>query len=414
MKVGFCGALSSGLCESKAESQRLELRPDQIPGSLHWTADSSISYWEPREDQASPERGLVTFWTDLHLPLSGPPLRSCDLWHLGPEDQLHFQKSRLSLYANGISVQALDDNGRQSGSPIAVAFSPFSLVQGVRMHSEKADRQMPWLRLFKVSVFHFGWTHIFGTTGDEADAERAQWLAEISRTIRVLTQSLFNNFSLSSQPLRGMECTATRLVGGYLLMCDDADVARIYCELHAHFEGKAVLAVYEDETCEEPLQLAGLTYGIDVDTRVTERVGIDCSCFSISGIHFSARTCAEKNFWLRAINNVKVKLKHGARNPTDEELIGYRDAIREQAQRIDVREVNFTRRPLLPRYPVKQKCKPTRPPENDRMGPQGAPASTLTTESILSITGRSLQPGGAPMLDEDLDAEPPPAESVTL
>ena len=39
---------------------------------------------------------------------------------------------------------------------------------------------------------------------------------------------------------------------------------------------------------------------------VSERVGIDCSCFSLGDHHFSTRTCAEKMLWLRAISNVKA------------------------------------------------------------------------------------------------------------
>ena len=42
------------------------------------------------------------------------------------------------------------------------------------------------------------------------------------------------------------------------------------------------------------------------NSGVSERVGIDCSCFSLGDHHFSTRTCAEKMLWLRAISNVKA------------------------------------------------------------------------------------------------------------
>ena len=49
---------------------------------------------------------------------------------------------------------------------------------------------------------------------------------------------------------------------------------------------------------------------IDAICSVTERLGVDCSCFSINDYHFAARSVAEKQLWLRAISNLKVKLRH--------------------------------------------------------------------------------------------------------
>ena len=45
---------------------------------------------------------------------------------------------------------------------------------------------------------------------------------------------------------------------------------------------------------------------VSKNSGVSERVGIDCSCFSLGDHHFSTRTCAEKMLWLRAISNVKA------------------------------------------------------------------------------------------------------------
>merc|ERR1712136_358919 len=76
---------------------------------------------------------------------------------------------------------------------------------------------------------------------------------------------------------------------------------------------------------------------IKVTTKVSEVVGVDCSCFSINGKHFSARTCAEKMLWLRAISNIKVKLEHQRENPTPTEIMHYREAILESARSLEER-----------------------------------------------------------------------------
>jgi hypothetical protein len=84
-----------------------------------------------------------------------------------------------------------------------------------------------------------------------------------------------------------------------------------------------------------------------VHTCISERVGVDCSCFSIDGHHFSARSSAEKAFWLRAISNVKVKLRHRAENPSPQELAHYRTSVADGAR--------FLRDGGLPQMPVLQR-----------------------------------------------------------
>merc|ERR1719188_2082944 len=72
-----------------------------------------------------------------------------------------------------------------------------------------------------------------------------------------------------------------------------------------------------------------------MDVYITERsiccekIGINCSCFSIEDHQFSTRSPAERTLWLRAISNLKVKLQNRAPTPTMEELRSYRLAIKE-------------------------------------------------------------------------------------
>jgi len=156
----------------------------------------------------------------------------------------------------------------------------------------------------------------------------AGWVADVARVLRSLTSSLFPPYRIRADPVSGAAWTSTRLVAGYMLMCDNQDVALVYCELHTHWDFAAAFAVYEDECCDTRV----MHVSMGVHTCISERVGVDCSCFSIDGHHFSARTSAEKSFWLRAISNVKVKLRHRTGNPSVQELAHYRASVAENAR----------------------------------------------------------------------------------
>eukprot|EP00927_Polykrikos_kofoidii_P054234 TRINITY_DN48689_c0_g1_i1.p1 TRINITY_DN48689_c0_g1~~TRINITY_DN48689_c0_g1_i1.p1 ORF type:complete len:613 (-),score=70.04 TRINITY_DN48689_c0_g1_i1:79-1917(-) len=299
--------------------------------------------------------GLISYLAELDQELVGPPLRVGEVWHLmpdedsPPETENRFLRVNLSLHANGFEVSPPEG---ESGRTRSYGLSPFSLVQACRMHSVEADAVLSWLRIFKVSIFQHGSTHFFAThinSEMDADIQRARWVADISRTVRILTQSLFVDYAIRSDPLPGCSWTDTRLFAGYLLLCDDKGVSLVYSELHCHMDSAAIFSAYEDETCD--VQVIRLS--IDMNTCISERVGVDCSCFSFDGYHFAARTCSEKIFWLRAISNVKVKLRHASPNPTPEDLVQFRAAIAEYARReaLDKRPVEpedqFTRKPLL-------------------------------------------------------------------
>jgi len=256
------------------------------------------------------EKGLVAYNAEITQPLLGEPLRVGDVWHLPTDEVWSFQKATLSLYANGFSIR---NSGRP---PFSIAWSPFSLTQACRLHNEQADLARPWMRLFKVSAFHHGITHLFAVEGEDASAERTRWVADIARALRIFTQSLFPSFRLQTLPVKGACWTDTRLLAGYMLMCDSNGVCVVYAELHAHWDSQAAFVAYENELCEARVLHIPLT----AHTSISERVGVDCSCFIIDAHHFSTRTCSEKVFWLRAISNVKVKIRHSTCNPTPSEL----------------------------------------------------------------------------------------------
>lgn len=71
------------------------------------------------------------------------------LLHLCPEDGKSFCQATLSLFPNGLRIQAHAARGEPAPEPISLAWSPFSLVQACRLHSMQADAAQPMMRLFK-------------------------------------------------------------------------------------------------------------------------------------------------------------------------------------------------------------------------------------------------------------------------
>lgn len=337
-----------------------ELRPDRPELSPLWMPS------RPREE------GLISYAADSKASLSGPTLKKGAVYHLVPDDDNRFQEVDLTLLVDGLRIEPAG-----GGITETLAWSPFALVQACRLHSHQADVALSWLRLFKVSIFQHGNSHFFACWGEEADAERARWVAEISRAIRVLTHSLFPQFLLRTDPLPGASWTATRLVAGYLALCEEGGVSCVYCELHAHWESTASFVAYEDEYCETRV----MRLELDMHTCVSERVGVDCSCFSFDGYHFAARTCAEKMLWLRALSNVKVKLRHRAPNPVPNDLEHYRNAVKEYAQLVQTMEddTGYQQRPLLPRR-VHPRCGGGR-----GTGPASVPGGASTTAATRPI-----------------------------
>eukprot|EP00929_Paragymnodinium_shiwhaense_P002670 TRINITY_DN10297_c0_g2_i1.p1 TRINITY_DN10297_c0_g2~~TRINITY_DN10297_c0_g2_i1.p1 ORF type:complete len:538 (-),score=52.23 TRINITY_DN10297_c0_g2_i1:21-1634(-) len=351
--------------------------------------------WKPMRPR---EMGLVSYSADLLQTLSGPVVRSGDVWHLLPEDGKSFEPATLFLYANGILIKP-----QHGDSHLSIAWSPFSLVQSCRLHSVQADNALPWLRLFKVSVFQHGSTHFFAPRSEQADGDRARWVAEISRALRSLTQSLFPEFTLHVDPLPGASWTASRLLAGYLLLCQDDAVSLAFCELHSHWDGAATFAAYEDEYCDTQV----VRLGIDMHTCVSERVGVDCSCFSFDGYHFTTRSCGEKLLWLRAISNVKVKLRHRAPNPTLEELRSYRESILEYVGSMLPPEGKSRKAPLLPRRAARRGHLPAGPLTN--VGPTGPNPGTARHDGAVEGDGSSAKlqtPEGSSKLTGPLELRP--------
>lgn len=142
--------------------------------------------------------------------------------------------------------------------------------------------------------------------------------------MRLAAQSLFPPFWILCHPLPFREQTH-RLLAGYL-----PHSAGPYVVAVLYWGDQALLVLYENESCEVALNSVVL----NVDAIVAEKVGINCSCFTVEKHDFSSRTLSERKLWLRAISNIKVKLANAAPSPSACELRYFREAIKEHLDEI--------------------------------------------------------------------------------
>jgi len=185
------------------------------------------------------------------------------------------------------------------------------------------------VKIFKISLFAQNTCYYFGVRGEDdrwAEEERSRWVLDVSRAVRLVTQSIFPPFRIACNPMKANAMTHSRLMAGYIVHHDDPVTASVlYCELHAHQGDAAKIVLYENELCQSPVAEIFITE----TTMCSEKIGINCSCFSVEEHQFSTRTLAERKLWLRAISNVRVKLQNRAPNPTEEEMSSFRTAIKE-------------------------------------------------------------------------------------
>mmetsp|Transcript_2989 Transcript_2989/g.11524 ORF Transcript_2989/g.11524 Transcript_2989/m.11524 type:complete len:436 (+) Transcript_2989:93-1400(+) len=271
----------------------------------------------------APMHGYLSYCATTDQPLRGVPIREGGLWLLSAEEEVAMVT--LSLYVNGF---AFTHKGREH----SFSLSPFALVRNCKFQATTSEGiDLSDFKCFKVSLFTQGACFYFGVRATkaeerEAEEERSRWVIDISRAMRLVTQSLFPPFSIACEPIDTVALTQRRLLAGYLLHHDDMTIASVlFCELHPQGRDHGKLVVYENETC----QVVVMEICITERSTCCEKVGISCSCFSIEDHLFSTRTLAERKLWLRAISNVKVKLQNRAPSPTREDLVDYRHAIRE-------------------------------------------------------------------------------------
>jgi len=180
---------------------------------------------------------------------------------------------------------------------------------------------------FRVTIFRYSEPdeiHEFASVGRNAKKKRNQWLHMFSSAVSGVTRSLFPPHVIMANPLPHTDATSTRILAGYLLLCEASDcVALLYCELRSYSHGEASIAVYTDELCE--VEVAGIQ--ITEESILGNCSGISCNIFGISKLRFCARTRGEAELWIRAIMNIKTKLLCDAPDPTADELAIFRESV---------------------------------------------------------------------------------------
>eukprot|EP00434_Breviolum_minutum_P010136 symbB.v1.2.008944.t1/scaffold563.1/size187063/21 len=249
-----------------------------------------------------------------------------------------FESVTFSLFVNGFAFSTLD--GREA----SVSLSPFSLIRNCRFQSGECAR----LKSFKVSLqepdpcCYFA---VRSTQDREAEEERSEWVLGLSHTILLIIDSLLPMAEMSCDPVPGVPKTFRRLLAGYLIHRDDPDaLSVVYCELQAPVGPRASLVIYENEACSSPI----MEIPIFESSVCCDVVGINCSCFVVEGHHFASQSSSERKLWLRALSNLKVKLQNKAPEPTQDELLHFRSAIRENINTLlATQEPRIARDPLL-------------------------------------------------------------------
>lgn len=308
--------------------------------------------------------GFPSYSSAPDQPLLGVPIREGGLWHLSTQDR--FEPVTYALYVNGFSFSTSD------GLEASVSLSPFSLVRNCRFQSGACSQ----LKSFKVSLLDHDPCCYFAVRSiceREAEEERSDWVLGISHTILLITDSVLPNY-ISCDAMPDVSQTYSRLLAGYLIHRDDAgSLSVLFCELHAHKGDSARFVLYENELCRNPI----------MDLIITESsvccdiVGINCSCFVIDSHHFASQTPSERKLWLRALSNVKVKIQNRAPDPDNEELLSYRESIREH-----ILAIQATQEPRISSDPLLARC---------------------SRKSLHTVGDGDLEPPAAPPHD-DMDA----------
>eukprot|EP00931_Biecheleriopsis_adriatica_P043632 TRINITY_DN24939_c0_g1_i1.p1 TRINITY_DN24939_c0_g1~~TRINITY_DN24939_c0_g1_i1.p1 ORF type:complete len:615 (-),score=93.74 TRINITY_DN24939_c0_g1_i1:5-1849(-) len=291
-------------------------------------------------DRTSGSQSLRTLRSSMNDPVGGLPHGSGEICLL--DESLGKLVTCTGLvFSTGLYLVE-----RSTGQVHNLSWSPFSVLlpSDGRFSSVPTDVDAPYAS-FAISIPTRGRHVLLVCKGSDAAAQKDKWTKNMSTALRSHIQAAFPRFTHSVEPLPGIPATACRILAGYLLLREDdhACASVPYCELQAYCKGFARLAFYSSELCESQL----LALAISAKTRIFERSGIDCSCFAVDGHSFCARSVEERQIWIRAISNIKVKLQHGAPDPSPEELRQFRVAVRERILELEISETGDAA-PLMP------------------------------------------------------------------
>jgi len=292
----------------------------------------------PTPRRPDPGQMLVTRRSSVKDPVGGIPFGSGELSLL---DEMcgELIPCTAIVFSTGLY---LTEHG--SGKLRSFAWSPFSvLIKTDGRCSSAADEAG-----FALSIPTQGRHLQFACQGPDAAEQRQRGLVEMSVALRSHIRAAFPGVDPAVEPLEDVPETKGRILASYLLLREEENtlISVPYCELRAWCKGFAQLVFYSDETCTQQM----LAMAITAKTRIFERSGEDCSSFAVDGHSFCARSFEEKQIWLRALSNVKVKLQNDAPDPSPEELRMFREAVCEKVLEVKATEVtrDMGSAPVLP------------------------------------------------------------------
>lgn len=328
-------SLRSCCCRPGSADERLGT---EIMGPADQFADTMDEVFLP----AGPRDSCVrTYAVREDDPMRGRPICTGTLLYL------RYGKSAvdvlMSVHTNGFSLMPVKPKSPKSetgtGTPdssvqgtdgdldFSMAWSPFSRLERCPRRSRTHGPDWSLFRLTVVKHAEGEVRHDFATTGESSVEERDQWLSLIWNTISALTMSLFPPHAIIVRPLPNIESTSTRIMAGYLLLCEAANgVSLLYCELRSFSHGESSFAIYRDECCEHEV----VALQLKETTIICTCNGLYCNMFGIGVVRFCARTSEEKELWIRAVMNVKTKIMFDAPDPTSDELAAFRESVRER------------------------------------------------------------------------------------
>lgn len=272
------------------------------------------------------EQKLLSFDASLDQPVEGRLIRQGSLLMLdGAENRM--KPWTILLFSNGFyASRQWNEDKAPTGEMQSFAWSPFALVREIA--ADPTDPRCPLRGMWPFSIYLFAQNigFVFSTFGEHADQERKAWMAAMVEALHAFTYSLFPPFILETCPIAHVASTRSRIMAGYLLRDEEGGIVSVpYCELHAHYQGFALLVLYEDESCER----VDDTLKLSKTMHVADLHGASCCAFSLEVLNLCARTIREKQIWIRALLNLKLRLGNDAPDPSLEEVAHWREAVLE-------------------------------------------------------------------------------------
>eukprot|EP00929_Paragymnodinium_shiwhaense_P097692 TRINITY_DN59318_c0_g1_i1.p1 TRINITY_DN59318_c0_g1~~TRINITY_DN59318_c0_g1_i1.p1 ORF type:complete len:541 (-),score=88.94 TRINITY_DN59318_c0_g1_i1:90-1712(-) len=248
------------------------------------------------------------------------------------------QRVSLAIYENGFCVsQSSSSSDLGAEKAFSRLWCPFTLVEPCVVQAKRQDQPMSVFKLAVLQPNEADIFYYFACLGDKAETEVAEWLERIGDAINRVVGHMIPRRVVEVRPVPGRPGTGSRLMAGYLmLLVTEQTVARYFCELQAYQNKTARFVLYQDEWCEHEVRNEAITDASVVSTRK----GTNCTIFGVDSLLLSARTWMEKELWLRAVSNIKVKLMFNAPAPTEEELNIFRGSVLERAWEVQVPDIS--------------------------------------------------------------------------